>query len=265
MLNVLPIQARPTPDRWLFVLHGIYGRGRNWAAVAKRVTERRPTWGWLLVDLRLHGASHGFRPPHTIDACARDVLRLESTGAYRASAILGHSFGGKVACDIDRLRDEPLTQLWVMDSSPDARVPSGDAWRLLHDIRRMPTTFPSREAFVALAHAAGVQPAIGAWMATNLEPGAEGYRWRIDLDGMASLLDDFFARDTWSAIETPRAEQVHVVKAQGSDALTETACQRILDAGATRGQVFLHRVEGGHWMNADNPDAVVDLLVRYLP
>src|SRR5690606_18639255 len=43
------------PRAWMFVLHGIYGAGRNWASVVRRVVRERPEWGALLVDLRQHG------------------------------------------------------------------------------------------------------------------------------------------------------------------------------------------------------------------
>ncbi|HSM35677.1 MAG TPA: hypothetical protein VK837_04695, partial [Longimicrobiales bacterium] len=43
-----------TPGAWLYVLHGIYGAGRNWGSVARALVERRPDWGAVLVDLRGH-------------------------------------------------------------------------------------------------------------------------------------------------------------------------------------------------------------------
>ncbi len=83
------------PDRQLFVLHGIYGAGRNWGTVARRLVRARPRWRCVLVDLRSHGRSPPLRP-HTLEACAEDLLRLEDrVGA--ADGVLGHSFGGKVA------------------------------------------------------------------------------------------------------------------------------------------------------------------------
>jgi esterase len=86
-----------TPERWLLVLHGIYGTGRNWGTIAKRLAEERPGWGVLLVDLRLHGGSTGFEPPHTLGAAADDVDRLVEHLDFHAAAVMGHSFGGKVA------------------------------------------------------------------------------------------------------------------------------------------------------------------------
>src|SRR5215217_5600958 len=64
------------PGMWLLMLHGIYGSGRNWGTIARRLVEARPEWGVLLVDLRNHGQSHGFAGPHTLAASAADVDRL---------------------------------------------------------------------------------------------------------------------------------------------------------------------------------------------
>src|SRR5690606_18221961 len=70
------ITGEREPDRWLLVLHGIYGAGRNWASIARRLVEERPEWGVLLVDLRLHGGSGGFPPPHSLETGAADVGML---------------------------------------------------------------------------------------------------------------------------------------------------------------------------------------------
>ena len=38
MLNHTRVAAEGhTPDRWLLVLHGIYGSGRNWGSIARRL------------------------------------------------------------------------------------------------------------------------------------------------------------------------------------------------------------------------------------
>src|SRR5512142_1296285 len=64
-----------TPARWLYVLHGIFGAGRNWASIMRRLVRERPEWGAVLVDLREHGRSGGFPPPHTVATAAGDVAR----------------------------------------------------------------------------------------------------------------------------------------------------------------------------------------------
>src|SRR5262249_29207383 len=106
------------PARWLALTHGIYGAGSNWRSVARKLNERRPEWGGVLVALRQHGRWEPGAPPHTIAACADDLRALcgELGGV---EAIAGHSFGGKVA-----LATRPLVaprQTWVLDASPSAR------------------------------------------------------------------------------------------------------------------------------------------------
>jgi pimeloyl-ACP methyl ester carboxylesterase len=45
------VAAVGAPDRSLVMLHGIYGRGRNWQAIARAVVAARPEYGCWLVDL----------------------------------------------------------------------------------------------------------------------------------------------------------------------------------------------------------------------
>jgi len=257
------------PERWMLVLHGIYGRGRNWGTIARRVVEQRPEWGALLVDLRLHGASadEEFAAPHTLAASAADVDALVDHLDFHAAAVLGHSFGGKVALLYAGHHAEELRQVWVIDSTPATRTPSGSAWGMIEVIRALPPEFDSREAAVAGIEAAGYPTGTAQWMAMNLRRDDDGkYRWQIDLEGMEEMLRDFFDTDLWHVVEQPPAgAEVHFVKATRSNTLDPDATARVEQIAQQPGsRVFLHHVEGGHWLNTDNPEAVIELLVRDL-
>ena len=58
----------------LLLLHGIYGRGRNWQAVARALVEARPDVACWLVDLPHHGGSGAGRHGETVHGLAQDVL-----------------------------------------------------------------------------------------------------------------------------------------------------------------------------------------------
>ncbi len=251
-----------SPERWLAVLHGIFGSGRNWASVARDVVRARPEWGAVLVDLREHGSSLGFEPPHTLERTAADLDELG--GGHGIRALLGHSFGGKVA--LLRGQDDPgVEQVWVIDSTPEARRTYEGPWSLLELLRELPDRFDDREAAVTALTDRGVDRGVAVWMTMNLEDSGGEYRWRVDLDAIRDLLNDFFRTDLWSILEDPRSGlDIHVVRATGSPVLGAEATARIRDAGLDNGRVFLHEVQGDHWLNADNPGAVVDLLVRTL-
>lgn len=274
--------------RWIALLHGIYGAGRNWNAVARRLVGERPAWGATMVDLRGHGDSTGFPPPHTLRAAACDLLRTARAAGRTPDAVLGHSFGGKVAMEYLRVTAEAdaaghpeadggggggaavgsgsaPSALWIVDSTPEAREPSGSAWEMLDVLRAHPGPFGSRGEGVEALESEGLATPVARWMATNLVEGEEGWRWRIDLDVMEALLRDFFDLDLWEVVEDPPAgAHVHMVKATESSVLSGDALERVEAAAASSDRVHLHRVEGGHWLNADNPDALVELLAREL-
>lgn len=255
-----------TPSRLLYVLHGIYGSGRNWASVMRRFTASKPEWAARLIDIRQHGDSQGFEPPHTIAAAARDIDELTKACSETPAAIFGHSFGGKVALMYARDHAHTLDQVWVIDSTPDARPPEGSAWQMLELIRRMPREFESRDELVKMLRTAGLALPLAQWMATNIVQAEDGrYRWRFDMDALEDLLRDFFAEDLWSVLENPPGNaHIHMVKARESSVLTPAATQRVEEIGQKNGRVFLHVIDGGHWVNADNPDALLALMTEYL-
>ena len=94
-------------------------------------------------------------------------------------------------------------------------------------------------------------------------PGA--LRWRLELDAMEALLVDFFRVDLWDVVEHPPDDvHIHFLKAAASAVLPEPVAERIEAIGQRTGRVRLHRVAGGHWLNADNPQAVEALLAAEL-
>lgn len=252
------------PAQWLYVLHGIFGSGRNWASVARRLVREKPDWGVRLVDLRQHGGSTNFEPPHTLAAAAADVQQLADAQGEPPAAILGHSFGGKVALTYARDHGAALRQIWLIDSTPESRPAGGSAWQMLDVVRSLPEGFASRNELIEQLRQRGIALPTAQWMATNLEERDGVYRWRFDLDAIEDLLLDFFATDLWSVLEEPPGRaHVHVVKAEESDVLSGAGVRRV-EQIAERGRVSLHVVAGGHWVNAENPDALHRLLLEYL-
>lgn len=261
-------ETTATGAHTLLMLHGIYGRGRNWQSIAQRLVAARTDWRALLVDLRLHGQSPTFEPPHTVLRAADDVRVLaEAVGAEGADvrAVLGHSFGGKVAIALARPLAGTLTQIWVIDSTPEAKPPTGSAWDMLLHVRSLPATFNSRADLVGGLEHFGWGEANAQWMATNLRYVNGRFEWALDFDAITAMLENFFDTDLWDVVEQPPpGVHFHFVKATESSTLNEPACARLERAGAANGQVSLHRLQGGHWLHADNPEGVVDLLARHL-
>lgn len=254
------------PDRWVLFLHGFLGAGRNWASIGRGLVQMRPDWGVVLVDLRLHGDSQGLAPPHTVAASAADVNSLILHLQASETVIVGHSFGGKVALAAARAGGTALTQVWVMDSTPSAGRTDAGADRLLAILARLPRRFDSRDEVVSAVQAAGFNVHIADWTATNLVRDPDGYRWRFDLAALELLLQDFYREDLWSVVDpSVPGREVFFVRATRGSILDDDAAARIGRLEADGECVRLIELPGGHWLNMENPDAVLELLARYLP
>ncbi len=248
---------------WVYVLHGIFGVGRNWTSFARRLVEARPEWGVVLVDLRQHGHSQGFKPPHTLEACAHDLRELAESIRHPPKVILGHSFGGKVAL-MATLVLSP-SQVWVIDSSPSRRTPSGGAYQMLEILKRLPGPFRDRREAVESLQDEGVAEHVAHWMATNLEADGRGYSWCFDLTDIESMMSDFFRQDLWEIVEDPhQASEIHLVRATKSDVVPIEDLKRF-DRSNLNGRIFGHEVSGGHWLHVDNPDDLQILIQDRLP
>jgi len=249
-------------EKWLYVLHGIYGAGRNWATFARAVVEERHEWGAVLVDLRLHGHSLEFEPPHTLAACVHDLVELARLTGRPPAAVLGHSFGGKVALMAASALGP--SQVWVIDSTPSRRTPGGSAQRMLRILERHPGPFETRAEAIAVLEAEGWSAHVAQWMATNLVSSERGYVWRFDLAGIASLLEDFFRRDLWDVVEAPPGgTEVHLVRASESDVMPAAELERA--RALVSGRTFGHELHGGHWLHVDNPGGLLALVAGRLP
>jgi pimeloyl-ACP methyl ester carboxylesterase len=198
------------PERWVAFLHGLLGRGANWRSFARRWVDTHPTWGAMLVDLRLHGDSPGgFPPPHTVGAAASDLLSLLADASPGpVTALVGHSLGGKVVLAAQRQSDHRFSRAVVLDASPAARpdgLGSEQSRDILELLGRMPARFGNRTEFITQVEAAGQPRAIAQWLAMNLvvdQPGL--FRLGVELPGMASLFRSVLAEDDWDVVTSVR-------------------------------------------------------------
>jgi pimeloyl-ACP methyl ester carboxylesterase len=258
------IARSAAPARWLALTHGIYGAGSNWRSVARKLTERRPEWGVVLVDLRQHGRSEPGAPPHTIAACADDLRALfgELGGV---DAVAGHSFGGKVALATRAL--VAVRQTWILDASPSPRPgasaePSNTVMQVLELMERAPRGWVRREDFVASVVQAGHDEGLARWLAMSLVPEPAGtLALRFDFAALREMLASYYRTDLWDALEAPGGD-VEVVVAERSPAITAADRGRL---AAAPPHVHVHPVAAGHWLHIEAPAAVVDLFASRLP
>lgn len=263
------------PSKWLVFLHGILGSGANWRTFAKQIVAERPEHGALLVDLRLHGESRDFEPPHTLAAAGSDLAALLREPDYASAelSVLGHSFGGKVAIELaGQLAREGrrLRHLFVVDSTPgarpDARGSSG-VRDIVELLTGLPPDFPDRNAFTAWIEERGVSRPVAMWLAMNVRPvtgpsGTTRFVFRIDVASVRAMMEDYFLRDLWPVLESPReGMETHLVAGGRSQVLDDADRERGRRLPSATVDVI---PDAGHWVHVDAPDALRAIVLRHL-
>jgi pimeloyl-ACP methyl ester carboxylesterase len=254
-----------TPVRTVAFLHGILGRGTNLRAIAKRLVEARPAWQALLVDLRGHGRSPKGTPSPSLEAAARDVVALAGKTGLPFAAIVGHSFGGKVALEAARIGLPSLEQVVVIDSVPGPRAPlrGGDsALGVIETLESLPSVFRSKSDFTDALMAAGQSRTVAEWLATSLERQDGQFRFGLDLNEIRALILDHFERDLWPVVENPPGTaNVHLIIAEQSDTYSPAERERAMRIAASTNRVTADIISGGHRLHVDNPGGLLDSLL----
>ena len=260
------VAAGASPSRTAFILHGIYGSGRNWRSFARALAAERPDWRVVLVDLRNHGRSQGAPSPQDLSSCAADLARLADALGGAPETVIGHSFGGKVALVYAREHGAELKRLWILDSPPGEASSSApeesEAGRVLRMIEECPGPFPRRSDAIDRLVERGVTKGIAQWLATNLAPDvAGGFVWIFDPSRLREMLTDYWAVDGWSFLETPPAGlRIDLVRAGRSDRWSADALAR-LDRLAASGAARVHLLpNAAHWLHVDDPVGLRRLL-----
>lgn len=181
--------------------------------------------------------------------------------------VLAHSFGGKVALEIAKKRAGDLDQLFVIDSTPSARVDAkgSESTRHIVDLlRELPDEFPDRNAFTSWIESRGVSRPTAMWLAMNVRPipNTTRFVYRIDIGGIRELLDDYFREDLWWVLEEPLGTmRSHLVVGGKSGVVDEKDRARAQSLPTTTIDII---PEADHWVHVDAPDTLRALVLGYL-
>lgn len=99
----------------LVIAHGLYGSGRNWGVIARRLADRGEV---VAVDMRNHGDSPR-APSQSYPDMAEDLADVLAP-LQPSVDLLGHSMGGKAAMQLALTRGHLIRRLVVADIAPVA-------------------------------------------------------------------------------------------------------------------------------------------------
>ena len=111
MLSYFTHGANSSPP--IMIIHGLYGSGRNWGVIAKRLSDK---FYVVTIDLRNHGESPWF-DSHNYHDMADDLVEVITSLKIRPN-IIGHSMGGKAAMVLALKNPDLVERLLIADIAP---------------------------------------------------------------------------------------------------------------------------------------------------
>ncbi|SMR81477.1 Pimeloyl-ACP methyl ester carboxylesterase [Aliiroseovarius halocynthiae] len=97
----------------ILIVHGLFGSGRNWNVIAKRLSDERRI---VSVDMRNHGDSPQFATQSYYDM-AEDLAKVVRQIGGQAD-VIGHSMGGKASMILALDNGALVNRLLVADIAP---------------------------------------------------------------------------------------------------------------------------------------------------
>jgi esterase len=243
MLASLQHPASDPQAPTLVIAHGLYGSGRNWGVIARRLSDWRNV---VAVDMRNHGDS----PRETTQSypeMAADLAEvIEKLGP--PVDLLGHSMGGKAAMQLALTHPHLIRRLVVADIAPVTY--SHDQTRHVDAMASVDlSTITTRaEADAALSDAGVEDAALRAFFLQSLDLRTKPLRWKLNLavlkEEMPKIVGwpDTRGHFDGSALFLTGAES-HYVRPEHREAIK-----------ALFPKARFAKIPGaGHWLHAEKP------------
>ncbi len=166
MLNITQFGAEDLPK--LLIVHGLFGSGRNWGVIGRRLSD---SFHVTAPDLRNHGQSP-WESRHGYGDLASDLAPLAG------GDVVGHSMGGKAAMVLALTHPDRVRRLIVADIAP---VSYGHSQiENIHAMRAVDLSRVSRRSDAAAQ--LHVDPGVRDFLLQSLD--ISGPAWRLNLDAL---------------------------------------------------------------------------------
>ncbi|WP_299153514.1 alpha/beta fold hydrolase [uncultured Tateyamaria sp.] len=235
----------------LLIAHGLYGSGRNWGVIAKRLADTRRV---ITVDMRNHGHSFWSDDHGYADLAADLAAVIDHLGG--PVDVVGHSMGGKAAMVLALMRPDTLRRLVIGDIAPVRYDHS--QMQFIEAMRAVDLNAVTRRSDANAQLAShGVDPALCSFLTQSLDIG--GRRWRLNLDALADNMD--------AILGFPDVEGQHhgstLFLSGGQSDYVAPQYRAAIQALFTHAR-FARIPKAGHWLHAEDPRAFEGTVRAYL-
>ncbi len=224
----------------LLIAHGLFGSGRNWSSIARRLSGERRV---LTVDMRNHGSSD-WKDSHGYEDLATDLAEVIDAFGGRAD-VLGHSMGGKASMAVALHHPGMVRRLVVADIAPVAYDHSQS--HLIEAMRSVDMgSVRCRSDADSMMRASIDEPGVRAFLLQSLD--IDRKRWRLNLDVLDAEMDRITG---WPRIDAEAGHPALFLSGDDSDYVgRDGRANARTHFPAAR---FAKILGAGHWLHAEKP------------
>ncbi|ROZ75307.1 alpha/beta fold hydrolase [Ramlibacter sp. WS9] len=238
------------------ILHGLFGAGRNWAPIARALAD---TYRLYMPDARNHGASP-WAETMSYPEMAHDVLALIDRERLQRPVVIGHSMGGKTAMALALEHPHAIAGIAVIDIAPESYADQFSPYVAAMRGLDVAAATSRREIRQTLAsHLGGDAPV--DFLMQNLQRQDERFDWRLNLMATAVCMRDLcgfpqqlLRRHYPGPSLFIAGEHSDYVRAESREGIVRLFPRARLQ----------HIADAGHWVHADEPQALLNALREWL-
>jgi len=224
----------------VMIVHGLYGSGRNWGVIAKRLSNE---FYVITVDLRNHGDSP-WLDTHNYDVMADDLVEVITSLNIKPN-IIGHSMGGKAAMVLALKNPNLVRNLIIADIAPVKY--EHDQSQFIEAMQKVDLSKVEKRSDATLALSKFVEDkALQNFFTQSLDIKAK--RWKLNLKVLRSEMSDILS---FPEIEGEFSGHSLFLKGEKSDYI-KPEHRELIKSLFTKAR-FATLKEAGHWLHAEKP------------
>ena len=238
MLNYMTFGDEKSPP--VMIVHGLYGSGRNWGVIAKRLSDQ---FFVITVDLRNHGDSP-WLDTHNYHVMADDLVEVINSLNIKPN-IIGHSMGGKAAMVLALKRPNLVRHLIIADIAPVKY--EHDQSQFIEAMQKVDLSKVEKRSDATLALSKFVEDkSLQNFFTQSLDIKAK--RWKLNLKVLRSEMSEILS---FPKIESEFSGHSLFLKGEKSDYI-KSEHRKLIKSLFTKAR-FATFKEAGHWLHAEKP------------
>ena len=238
MLNYMTFGDEKSPP--VMIVHGLYGSGRNWGVIAKRLSDQ---FFVITVDLRNHGDSP-WLDTHNYHVMADDLVEVINSLNIKPN-VIGHSMGGKAAMVLALKRPNLVRNLIIADIAPVKY--EHDQSQFIEAMQKVDLSKVEKRSDATLALSKFVEDkSLQNFFTQSLDIKAK--RWKLNLKVLRSEMSEILS---FPKIESEFSGHSLFLKGEKSDYI-KPEHRELIKSLFTKAR-FATFKEAGHWLHAEKP------------